>query len=171
MKERVIYNEIPLVGFKYLGASRCHKIILHEFTLLDVMFFAAVMDHVIRRSVHDNGQQHCIEPEKRLLSLEERDEIIKRLESGRGAEETRKGENQCEIDYKGNKYGFEFNLRHLYTIELCFLQKHPPAIALKLHCRPSRVRAEHVGPAGPLAAVFFLVAAETVVRAAVVGGV
>ena len=84
-----------------------------------------IVNHVVGCSVHDNRQKHCVESEERLLSLEERDKIIKRFEPGGTTEETRKCENQREIDYKCNKYGFEFNFSHLLYHSAMFFAKAP----------------------------------------------
>jgi len=51
------------------------------------------------------------------------------------------------------------------------LQKHPPATTLKVHCRPSRVRAVHVGPFAATGPAAFFFAAAAVGTATDAGGV
>ena len=85
----------------------------------------AVVIHVVRRSVHDDCEKNRVKSEERLLSFEVRDEIIKRLEPSGIREETRECENQREIDYKCNQYGFQFNLRHLLYHSAMFFAEAP----------------------------------------------
>jgi len=84
-----------------------------------------VVNHVVRRSIHDDCEKNRIESEERLLSLEVRDEIIKRLEPSGTTEETRECENQREIDYKCNQYGFQFNFSHLLYHSAMFFAEAP----------------------------------------------